>query len=174
MSGMPGQRATRVLMEWTLLLTGIAGAILMRVYVVLPAYVPSKSMEPTLRVGDHVFINRFAFRRRLPSPGEVVALNTLDRQEVWVKRVVAGPGDRVGLRRGVLYRNGQPVKETYVLQRMGVNARTVTVPANHVFVLGDNRDNSDDSRDWGPLRRDFLVGKVVFIYWPPGRMGWVR
>ncbi|MBI3945929.1 MAG: signal peptidase I [Armatimonadetes bacterium] len=157
--------------ERVLLLAGLAGAACLRLFLVLPAYVSSPSMEPTLRVGDYFLINRTAYRRRPPRPGDIVAFHSLHRAEVWVKRAVAGESDQVALHRGVLLRNGVPVAEPYIRQRLGLSYRPERVPPGHVFVLGDNRDTSDDSRHWGPLRRDFLVGKVLFVYWPPGRIG---
>lgn len=160
----------RRVIEWVVLLAGVAAAVSLRLYVLLPAYVPSRSMEPTLRVGDFLLIHRLAYRARLPQPGEIIAFNTLDRRQVWVKRVVAGPGDRVELRQGKLLRNGQVVDEPYMQQQLGLSYGPRVVPEGHVFTLGDNRDNSDDSRNWGPLRRDFVVGKVFLVYWPAGRV----
>ena len=84
--------------------------------------------------------------------------------------MVAGPGDRVELRQGKLLRNGQVVDEPYMQQQLGLSYGPRVVPEGHVFTLGDNRDNSDDSRNWGPLRRDFVVGKVFLVYWPAGRV----
>ena len=157
--------------EIAILVAALAGAAYLRLRVLLPAYVTSRSMTPSLLMGDYVLINRLAFRNRLPVPGEIVAFNTLGREQVWVKRAVAGPGDRVEVRRGALYRNGRRVPEPYILDRLHLSSRPVTVPPDHVFVLGDNRDNSDDSRDWGPLKHEYMLGKVFYIYWPRDRFG---
>lgn len=165
------QRGRFGVWEIFLLLAGLAGAAYLRLHLVLPAYVSSNSMEPTLRVGDYFLINRLAYRHRLPKPGDIVAFHTLHRAEVWVKRAVAGPGDWIALRRGVLIRNGKRVEEPYVQEHLGLDYGPRLVPPGHVFVLGDNRDTSDDSRNWGPLRQDFLIGKVFLIYWPPERVG---
>ncbi|NLC55297.1 MAG: signal peptidase I [Armatimonadetes bacterium] len=157
-------------LEIAILLSALAGALHLRLRVVLPAYVGSRSMEPTLRVGDYVLINRRAYQHRLPALGDIIALNTLDREEVWLKRVVAGPGDVIELRGGVLYRNGQACHEPYIQEVGHYSFPRYRVPRNHVFVLGDNRDRSEDSRVWGPLRRDYIVGRVFFVYWPCARM----
>ncbi|HEX2998630.1 MAG TPA: signal peptidase I [Armatimonadota bacterium] len=157
--------------ETSALLAALVGAAYLRLQVLLPAYVPSRSMEPTLRVGDYFLINRLAYKNRIPEPGEIVAFNSLDRKEVWVKRVVAGPGDVVAIHGGTLYRNGRPVSEPYLPQHLRRDFPPVRVPQEHVFVLGDNRDNSDDSRDWGPLHHKFLVGRAFLIYWPRAHAG---
>lgn len=161
-------------LETAALLGALAGAIHLRVRVVLPAYVGSRSMEPTLQVGDYLLIHRQAYRHHLPNPGDIVALYTLGHEEVWLKRVVAGPGDVVEVRYGTLYRNGQPIQEPYIRDERHDSFPPYRVPRNHVFVLGDNRDDSDDSRSWGPLRRDYIVGRAFLIFWPPEHFRWLR
>ena len=164
-----GSRALKTVV----LLAGVAGIVCLRAFWVLPAYVSTRSMEPTLRPGDFFLVNRLAYRSHRPAAGDVVAVYALDREDVWVKRVVAGPGDVVALRAGTLYRNGRPVREPYARKSRQAMLR-VKVPAGRFFVLGDNRDNSEDSRTWGTLKRDLIIGKVALIYWPSGRTGRVR
>jgi len=166
----PGRKWRRAL-EWSLLVPALAGAIYLRACVLMSGCVVSRSMEPTLHVDDYFLIDRLAYKHRLPAPGDIVAFHTLDRKQVWVKRAVAGPGDTVELRAGVLYRNGRVVREPHIRQRLRLSFPLTQVPQDEVFVLGDNRDNSDDSRNWGPLHHDYMIGRAFFIYWPRARTG---
>jgi len=196
-------------------------ALSIRAVVIESYYVPSESMLPTLLIGDHVFVNKFAFGARVPftdwflppvrdpERGEIVVfalgrsaeggICPIDecpeaRVEGFVKRVVALPGDRVEYRGGVLILNGETVSavETgelfvdesgreYAVKRQdltgcthetldlpghpGLNHPPLVVPEGRYYLLGDNRDNSNDSRRWGTVRREELKGPVIFNYW---------
>lgn len=169
------KRVTRGrIIEWCILACLLGGAIYLKLGL-FTARVVSRSMEPTLLKDDLVLINRRAFGTGMPAPGDVVAFNTVDKvnPEVWVKRVVALPGDRVGILNGVLYRNGKAVKETYITPEPTLNSREQRVPKDCVWVLGDNRGNSLDSANWGPLSRSLILGKVFFILAPTNRFGHV-
>lgn len=145
-------------------------------------FIPSSSMAPTLDVGDRLVIEKISYHLRTPRCGEIVVFHppssALSRQVdadpniPWIKRVVALPGDHVALSHGRVFRNGKALAEPYVT---GVGARlTITereVPANSVFVLGDNRAHSIDSATWGPLPVANIIGRASFCFWPPERVG---
>ncbi|MHB0912584.1 MAG: signal peptidase I [Armatimonadota bacterium] len=146
--------------------------LLIRPYVLGTFTISSGSMHPTLASGDVVFVNNFIYRFREPRLGEVVVFRSPVDGEDWIKRIVGLPGDRLEIRGGALYRNGEPVDEPYVSERTG-DMYPVSVPPGAVFVMGDNRNDSEDSRDWGPLEEKRLVGQATMIFLPFNRAGYI-
>jgi len=157
--------------------------------------VRGSSMEPTFHCAvpgsgceadrmDHVLVSRFTYRFRDPRRGDVVALHipaagaalcgvVIDERAVYVKRVVALPGERWREQNGFIYVNGKRLDEPYV-ERDRRDQDTIperTVPKDEYVMLGDNRSSSCDSRRWGTVPRDDLIGPVYAVYWPPGRIG---
>lgn len=129
------------------------------------------SMEPTLLPRDRVLVDKFLYRLRQPHRGDVVVLKyPLNPQRNYIKRIVALPNDTVEVREGILYVNGQPTREPYINGHSVGNFGPATVPPDSVFVMGDNRNNSEDSRAFGPLAKDLIVGQATLIYWPPTRV----
>lgn len=136
--------------------------------------IPSASMAPTLVPGDHVLAAKFVYLLGDPERGDIAALqNPEARDEVLIKRIVGLPGDAVEIRDGVLYVNGNREQEPYVNYRLndGNYFGPEKVPSGEVFVMGDNRANSRDSRSFGPVPEQDLDGKVLTRIWPPGRIG---
>jgi signal peptidase I len=154
-------------------LLSIAGLVVVLVVVLLqfgePMRVASSSMEPTLKPGDQVLIATRAYRSVGPARGDLVVFKGPDGP--LVKRVAAVAGDEVGIEDGQLVVNGRIVPEPPVdLNTVdGLYYGPVTVPPGSIFVLGDNRANSVDSRTLGPVRLDALIGQVMLRLWPrPG------
>lgn len=143
--------------------------VVARVFVAEPLRVRSSSMSPTLRAGDHVLVDKFLARGRMPHRRDIVVLRSPGTGELLVKRVAAVAGDVVGLAAGVLVVNGHQVRERYVDYRLmvGVYYGPVRVPAGDVFVLGDNRPDSVDSRTFGPVPVNRITGRVLLRIWPP-------
>ncbi len=145
-----------------------------RPFVVEAFYIPSESMVPTLQVGDRVLVNKFIYRFTEPERGDIIVFESVDNsEEDLIKRVVGLPGDKIAVRGGKLFVNGEPQKEPYTNKRLpdrSFFART-TVPKDHVFVMGDNRANSADSRVFGPLPEQNIEGEAFLRFWPPGRIG---
>lgn len=141
--------------------------VLVRSTVLSPAAVHGGSMQPTLRGGDVVLVAVWP-RPPTVSRGDLIAF-TQDDGETTVKRAVALAGQRVALLDGVLQVDGAPVAEPYLHPRGldGVYFGPVVVPAHSIFVLGDNRTASVDSRDHGPVDLDAVIGRVVLRVWPP-------
>ncbi len=135
--------------------------------------VEQSSMEPTLLPHDRVLVNKLVYRLRAPRPGDVVVLRyPRDPTRNYIKRLVAGPGARVEIRAGRLVVDDRPVAEAYLngLQDPPTGDwGPEVVPPDSYFVLGDNRNNSEDSRVFGFLRREQIVGPAILIYWPPHR-----
>ena len=154
-------------------------------YVVHPMSVPTPSMEPTILVGDHFFVDKFSVRNevegRFPgTPGHqirrgdiVVFKHPTDTENPWVKRVIGLPGETVQVKAKQVYVDGVLLHEPYKQHiRSAVSVHSgadffgpVTVPAGHYFVMGDNRDNSSDSRFWGFLDRRLILGRPMVVLW---------
>jgi signal peptidase I len=186
--GLP--RPARVAIDWLVTLAGaILVVLLLKAYVVNPYRIPSSSMEPTLHCAkpapgceanrsDRVLANRFVYHLRDPRRGDVVVFKTPDKAfercgagGVFVKRIIGLPGETVSERDGKIFIDGKPLKEPYVLpSRRDTDSGGWEVPKGRYFVMGDNRENSCDSRVWGSVPRENLIGTVFATYWPPGRI----
>ena len=153
-----------------------------RPFVVEPMSVPSASMAPTLEPGDRVLTNKLVYDFADPDRGDLVVFESVDdrKDEEIVKRVVGLPGEEISVQKGVLLVNGEAPHEPYLLatQESPTYGTPVVesfgpmvVPQNHVFVMGDNRTNSYDSRFFGPVPEKNLVGEVSLHFWPLSRLG---
>ena len=145
-----------------------------RPFVVEAFYIPSESMVPTLRVGDRVLVNKFIYRFTDPERGDIVVFESVEGGgEDLIKRVVGVPGDEISVRGGRLLVNGEPQKEPYVNKKYPDRSSSAptTVPEGHVFVMGDNRANSRDSRYFGPVPERKIEGEAFLRFWPPDRIG---
>ena len=150
-------------------------------FVIQAFYIPSGSMEPTLQVGDRILVGKFSYRIGKIRRGDIIVFHyPLGPARDFVKRVVALPGERVELREGLVLINRKPLSELYPTALPGGDrACTSTygpqkVPAGQLFVLGDNRCSSEDSRFFGFVPTGNVVGKSLFVYWPPHRLGLIR
>ncbi len=130
------------------------------------------SMLPTLRDGEYVFVYRLAYWRHPPQRGDIIVFRyPLNPKRTLIKRVIGLPGETVSVHNGQVYINGQPLPEDYILASPRYTAAPVTVGPDEVYVLGDNRNNSNDSHAWGLLKQDMIVGRAVFRFWPLHRIG---
>ena len=167
-------------------------ALFIRAFVVQAFKIPSGSMEPTLLIGDHLLVNKFIYGIRIPftdrkifavhqpERGDIIVfIYPVDESKDFIKRVIGLPGETVEIRRKKIYINGKLLKDDYGTYREpGVtnqvprdNFGPVVVPKNHVFVMGDNRDRSYDSRFWGFVDYNKIKGKALIIYWSWNREG---
>jgi signal peptidase I len=156
-----------------IVVTAFVLALLIQQFVVKPFYIPSVSMQPTLLVGDRVLVNRFIYRFGSPKVGDVVVFHPpVAPQEDYIKRVMGVAGQTIGVHEGKLYRDGKVVDEPYIKEQVMVrDSPDVKVPPGDVFVMGDNRNDSGDSRVFGPVAISSLLGKAFVIYWPLTRIG---
>ena len=142
---------------------------------VLEAFrIPSESMVPTLAVGDRVFVNKFIYRFTEPERGDVVVFESVNGgEEDLIKRVVGVPGDEIEVRSGTLLVNGEPQNEPYLNREIPDDSffGPSRLSEGEVFVMGDNRANSADSRVFGPLPVENIEGEAFMRFWPPTRIG---
>jgi signal peptidase I len=145
-----------------------------RPFVVEAFYIPSESMVPTLEVGDRVFVNKFVYRFSEPERGDIVVFESVEGGEQdLIKRVVAIPGDNVSVQNGALFISGERREEPYVNNKFPDDSfyGPTTVPQGSVFVMGDNRNNSRDSRFFGPVAVENIEGEAFVTFWPPSHIG---
>lgn len=130
------------------------------------------SMEPHIAPGEYVLINTFAYRMGAPHRQDIAAFRRDgDSRGLFIKRVVGLPGDRVRIDRGTVLVNGAALVEPYVRYPDNRSSPEITVPPESVYVLGDNRAVSEDSRVFGPIADDHLMGRAVAGIWPPPSVG---
>ena len=158
---------------WPFVLVIVLAIVLARAYFVEPFRIDSASMIPTLEAGDQVLVDKRAYRDGLPRRGELVVFTAPRTGAVTLKRAIGLPGDTVGIEDGVLVVNGRPLRESYADPEAidSVYFGPVTVRPRSVFVLGDNRADSIDSREFGAVAKDRLIGRVRLRIWPPSRWG---
>ena len=175
------------------LIVAVILALFVRTFGFQAFKIPTGSMEPNLLVGDHLLVNKFIFGPALSDiERAVLPMRTVERGEVivfkfpedperdFIKRVIGLPGETLQLRNQTVYINGAPLLEPYAHYQLppggdygeGSDVRRrygpVTIPADHYFMMGDNRDDSQDSRYWGFLPASFIKGRALFIYWSFG------
>lgn len=127
-------------------------------------------MENTLFDGERLWVDKITYRFRNPRRGEIIVLNVPGAR--FIKRVIAVEGDIIEERGGVVFLNSRPLDEPYVTNKTNMNWGPIIVPEGHVWVMGDNRPRSDDSRgSVGFLPRENIVGRAIFRYWPLNRIG---
>lgn len=203
----PDEKQRLVVREYldAFIVAGIVALVLMQ-FVVRTFWIPSGSMEPTLDINDVLLANELQYRLSNPKDGQIAVfapppqLGTTD----FIKRVMAGPGDTIKIKDGVVIRNGEKLDEPYVAkanrpnydlevknygiyvdgmpldpQRSQVPPKSAwqapdRVPEGYYLMLGDNRNDSDDSHLWGFLRRDQFVGHAFFVFWPPKHVGTLK
>ena len=160
-------------------------AVLLRTFVVQTFFIPSGSMEPTLQIGDRILVNKLSYHLHGVDRGDIVVFSRPPAENCGgpevndlVKRVVGLPGDVISLSRGYVYIDGKRLNESWLpATEQGITsagpkgnasnlAHPYHIPANEYFVMGDNRNDSCDSRYWGPIKRSLIVGKVEVRVWP--------
>ena len=175
----------RSLAEYLLVaICAVVAALLVQAYVVKPYRIPSESMAATLVPQDRVLVNKVVYRMRDPHRRDIVVIDSKVLNKVLIKRVVGLPGERIALKDGAVYIDGRRLSEPYVDVSGGRREQTdpvfgtgktwaletpYVIPPGNYFVMGDNREVSDDSRDWGTVPRNEIVGEAFFTYWPLNR-----
>ena len=166
--------------EWIgIILAAFVVSLLIKTYVVQTFYIPSASMEDTLLIDDHLLVNKLAYKWGDVSRGDIVVFKAPPNEpdkgiHDLIKRVIALPGDTFQETNGIVYVNGEKMNEPYALaDTPGKNYAETTIPAGDIWVMGDNRSDSSDSRVFGAIDQNLIVGKAQFRVWPLGRFGTV-
>jgi signal peptidase I len=149
-------------------------ALLVQHFVVKPFAIPSPSMEPTLVEGDRVLVNRLIYHFRSPERGDIIVFHPPGRvsSDPFIKRVVAVAGDTVAVHDGALWVNGVAQDEPFIKEHPILDEfPETTISPGYVWAMGDNRNNSGDSRVFGPVSLEAIMGKAFAVYWPPRHVG---
>ncbi len=158
----------------------LAIALLVRYFLFEGFYIPSGSMQPTLMPGERVLVAKFMYRFTEPQRGDIVVFRyPVDHRKNLIKRIAGLPEERVRIDGGTVYADDEPLEgdifeETYFYDIGYYGQGERTVPENQYFVLGDNSQNSDDSRFWGYVPRENILGRAFLIYWPPHQIRTLR
>jgi signal peptidase I len=158
------------------LILSVIIALVIILFLYQPVKVEGTSMMPALEDQERVFINKFGYRfgiSEVERGDTVVFWYPGDPSKSYIKRVIALPGDTVELREGQVIVNASPIHEPYVAPdfRDRSSMEPLVVPDRTYFVLGDHRNSSNDSRNWGPVPAESIYGKAVFVYWPLSKLG---
>ena len=172
-----GPSALRTIIEWVAVIGGaLAVALVIQSFLVQAFYIPSSSMEPTLEVGDRVLVNKLSYDLHDVNRGDLVVFERPDGSagdiKDLIKRVIGLPGETVEIRDGSVLIDGRVLDEPYLADdEVLVEFAPVQVPEDQVFVMGDNRDDSRDSRVFGPIAIDSIVGRAFVRVWPLTNLG---
>ncbi len=134
-----------------------------------------QSMEPNFHTNEYVLVNKVAYLLQQPQRGDVVVFHyPLDIHKDFIKRMIGLPGDLIRVTNTSVSINGQTIQEPYIRVPFNFESNSWKLGPGQFFVMGDNRDNSLDSRSWGPLDRSYIIGKVIVAYWPFNDLGLIN
>ena len=168
----PARRTARLARELAeTIVPAIIIALLIHVFLAQATRVFGQSMEPNLHTNMRLVVEKVSYRMHSPHRGDIVVLRVRPGDELLIKRIIGLPGDEVEIHDGQVYVNGKALEEPYLNQNTRGNLASRVVPPLHVFVMGDNRRASNDSRSFGPVHIDNIVGRAWFSYWPVGNIG---
>jgi signal peptidase I len=158
----------------------LAIAVILRVFVAEPRYIPSGSMIPTLLVNDRIIVDKVSYLFNQPQRGEIIVFYPPespaieDTSQPFIKRIIGLPGDRITIDNGKVFVNDRPLTEEYIAAPPKYKVQALTVPPHTYWVMGDNRNFSNDSHVWGFLPEQNIIGRASFRFWPfDRRFGWL-
>ncbi|HEY9616331.1 MAG TPA: signal peptidase I [Microcoleaceae cyanobacterium] len=154
-------------------------AVLIRVFVAEPRFIPSDSMVPTLAVGDRLVVEKISYSLHPPQFGDIIVFDPppqlqemgYQKDQAFIKRVIGQPGQTIAVRQGRVYVDGQALTEPYIAEPPEYQMPPVQVPDGMLFVMGDNRNNSNDSHVWGFLPQSNIIGRAWLRFYPINRIG---
>ncbi|MEO0539750.1 MAG: signal peptidase I [Cyanobacteria bacterium P01_A01_bin.105] len=173
------QRWTGIKDNLRLVAIALVISVVVRLFIAEPRYIPSNSMDPTLHVGDRLLVEKVSYRLHSPVSGDIVVFAPppqlqavgFTADQAFIKRVIALPGQTVSVTQGQVYVDGQSQQEPYILASPTYEMSPYQVPPGQLFVMGDNRNDSNDSHIWGALPTQNVIGRAVLRFWPPDHLG---
>ncbi len=162
-----------------ILIVALILALLVRAYVAEPRFIPSDSMVPTLQVGDRLVVEKISYRLHSPEFRDIVVFDPppqLQRQgykkdQAFIKRIIGQPGQTIEIKNGKVFVDNQPLQEPYIAESPSYIMKPAQVPEGTFFVMGDNRNNSNDSHVWGFLPQENIIGRAWVRFYPFDRVG---
>lgn len=160
----------------------LAISVLIRLLIAEPRYIPSDSMVPTLNIGDRLVIEKVSYRLKEPTNGDIIVFEPPDilqkqgysKDQAFIKRIIGLPGQTIDIKNGLVFIGDRPLEEDYIAELPDYFWQgPVTIPEDQYFVMGDNRNNSNDSHIWGFLPKENIIGRAVFRFWPFERIGFL-
>jgi signal peptidase I len=172
----------RAIIEWTAILAvAVLAAVILRAFIVQPYYIPSGSMEPTLKVGDKVLVNKLSYDLHGVHRGDIIVFkkppnDTTPGITDLIKRVIGLPGETISSGpNGEIFINGSPIEQPWLTTEAKANPgppiTKMVIPPGQYFVMGDNRGDSSDSREIGPIAKHLIIGRAFLLVWPLSRFG---
>ena len=166
----------------TIAVVAVGLAIFIRTFIAEPRYIPSESMLPTLEIGDRLIVEKLSYYTQLPKRGDIVVFAPPPQlqeqgyleEQAFIKRVIGLPGETIEVKNGRIYIDRQLLTESYIAEAPNYGMSPMVVPPDKLFVMGDNRNNSNDSHVWGFLPKDNIIGHACFRFWPIERLGGMR
>ena len=172
--------SAKSILEWLgVILGALLVALLIKTFLLQAFYIPSRSMEPTLRIGDRVLVNKLSYKMHDINRGDIVVFERPpdeppDAIKDLIKRVIALPGETISSENGHVFIDGRPLEEPYLEPgTLTENLPPTVVPEGRIFVMGDNRGDSRDSRYFGPIDEDLVVGRAFVRIWPVTHLGFL-
>jgi signal peptidase I len=161
------------------LVIALAIALVIRWFIAEPRYIPSGSMLPTLDLGDRIVVEKLSYHFQPVKSGDIVVFRTppqlellgYDPQQAFIKRIIATPGQTISVHDGLVYVDQTALPEPFIAAPPDYELPELTVPPESFFVLGDNRNNSNDSHIWGFVPAENIIGHAVFKFWPFNHLG---
>jgi signal peptidase I len=166
----------------TILVLALGLAVLIRTFVAEPRYIPSESMLPTLEIGDRLIVEKLSYYTHPPQRGDIIVfapppqLQELGygEEQAFIKRVIGLPGNTIEIKNGRVFVDRELLTESYIAAAPNYLMSPMVVPPAQLFVMGDNRNNSNDSHIWGFLPKANIIGHACFRFWPLQRLGGMR
>lgn len=167
--------------NFSLIVIALLLAFLIRTFVAEPRYIPSDSMVPTLLTGDRLVVEKISYYFHVPRFGEIIVFQPPEelkkrgyrKNQAFIKRVIGEPGNVISINAGQVYLDGKSLQEDYIAEPPNQPFPPVKVPPDNLFVMGDNRNDSNDSRYWGFVPQKNVVGRAIFRFWPLSRIGFI-
>jgi signal peptidase I len=150
----------------------LAIALFLRTFIVEPRFIPSGSMEPTLQIGDRILVDKISQQWQAPQRGDILIFYPPkspaieDTSKAYIKRLIGIEGDRISVKNGKVYRNGEALNELYIAESPKYMMREVIVPNGYYWMMGDNRNHSNDSHIWGFLPKENVIGTAAVRFFP--------